>query len=145
MTPCSTQSAALETASSASPTYKLAVDVADDLGIRLPSTIPQSWVVYGKDTEFDDRQRAHELWKKYIMVGSALEININSGDRHYYEHLLGDLETFRQNTEYVEEELIELFVPCCKQMISYLNSAFHRFEQSSVYKRHIQRKLSHKA
>ena len=114
----------------------------DELGIRLPANIPQSWIVYGRDTGFDDRQRAHLLYCKYIRVGAALEININSGDRHYYEQLLGDLDVFRGNESFEDQELIDLFVPCCRQMMAYLGSAFGRFEHTSVYKRRLQRHLS---
>ena len=119
-------------------------DGKDDMGVRLPASIPQSWIVYGKNTGFDDRERAHLLWRKYIRVGAALEININSGDRMYYQQLLGDLVALNENESLTDQELMDVFIPCCRQMMVYLSAAFTRFESTPIYKRRLQRKSSHK-
>merc|ERR1719334_3070282 len=115
----------------------------NELSIQLPDTIPQSWIVYGKGTGFDDRERAHLLYLKYIKVGAALEININSADRRYYQQVLGDLECLRSNESLTEEELMDIFVPCCQQMMVYLASSFTRFASTPIYKQRLHRQLSH--
>jgi len=119
------------------------VDRGNDIGIQLPDSIPQSWIVYGKGTGFDDRERAHLLYLKYIKVGAALEININSADRRYYQQVLGDLECLRTNESLTEQQLMDIFVPCCQQMMVYLTSSVNRFASTPIYKRRLQRDLSH--
>ena len=46
------------------------------LEIQFPSTIPESSIV--KNKSYNDKERAHALYQKYIAVGSDYEINISS-------------------------------------------------------------------
>ena len=121
--------------------------------IVFPESVPLSDIVYGKVNELDSchirvetnsnetseetsqgtdvreliKEKAHELYCKYVEMASEFEINIS------YKIRAGMMKTFSDcdkwmNNEMKDIELIRVFDTCIEEMIKLLNSSMHRFK-----------------
>ena len=103
----------------------------EELMIKLPSDIPYSYIVENK--EWNNKEKAYRLYTKYIENGSELEINISAEQRMYYDHLMEDYDIFMNNQQVTNRELIDLFIPCCTQMIYLMIDSRKRFEETAIF------------
>ena len=91
-------------------------------------SLTRSHIVYNSGDDYIEI--ALKLYKKYIRVGSELEINIDFGNRKHYQNL------FENNglNGLSRRELYKIFDPCIDIMITLTMPAFPRFKRGKKYK-----------
>eukprot|EP00487_Bulimina_marginata_P010379 TRINITY_DN5329_c0_g1_i1.p1 TRINITY_DN5329_c0_g1~~TRINITY_DN5329_c0_g1_i1.p1 ORF type:complete len:124 (-),score=16.57 TRINITY_DN5329_c0_g1_i1:191-562(-) len=102
-----------------------------ELMIDLAADIPQSYIV--ENEQWGDKEKAYLLYTKYIQIGAEFQINISAEQRIKYDVLLGDYQEFMQDISVSTQDLIDLFVPCCTQMMYLLLDSTKRFEETAVF------------
>ena len=93
---------------------------------------------YADDEEFVRRckEKARNLWKKYIAVGSEYEVNISYQLRRRYESLLRNEEEWQANEEYADlVKLRDLFDSCCNVMKRLIKHSWQRFTESEHFEK----------
>ena len=105
-----------------------------EIMIKLPSTCPQSFIVYGdEDPNYISNYKymAKYLYKRYIRVGSELEINIDYLTRIKYKKKFEPNDNELSNDK---QELFVLFDPCIDRMMALITASWTRFTDSKEYK-----------
>jgi len=111
--------------------HKSSLSFTDELQVELPKDIPHSYIV--ENEQWSNKEKAHRLYSKYIENGSELEINISADQRSFYDDMLSDYEAFMTNENICDRDLVNLFVPCCAQMIYLMIDSRKRFEATPVF------------
>ena len=87
-----------------------------------------------KFTIYDFKMIAKELWKKYIIVGCAYEINIDGYNRRKYKRLFENDDNWITNKSYNDyTNLSNIFNPCIEQLTSLITASFVTWRQSNEY------------
>ena len=82
---------------------------------------------YGTNTPLDEAKiMAHNLYSKYIAIGSKFEINISHAHRAKLRGELEDLESL-MSSALTAEDLFLVFEESKKEQIKYMNIVFKRF------------------
>ena len=110
--------------------------------IKLPKSVPRSSIIANKS--FSDREKAHKLFLKYIVVGSDYEINISSRLRNElcrkFESnngiimraissvAFGRTHTPDSKRKETDSELPFLFDKCCVELLRLLRYSLSRWK-----------------
>mmetsp|Transcript_18264 Transcript_18264/g.29063 ORF Transcript_18264/g.29063 Transcript_18264/m.29063 type:complete len:200 (+) Transcript_18264:3-602(+) len=108
--------------------------------VLLPETLPKSAIVYG-DAGGNDRLqnckiKVHQLYMKYVVVGSDFELNLPGETRARYDRYMREYDKWMRNTRYDKvHKLLLIFDPLMEQMMSLLLDSFRRFRTTEEYKK----------
>ena len=111
-------------------------DEADDeikkvMLIVFPDSIPLSSILEEKQSDdqlHDLKIKAHRVYKKYVMIGAALEINISWDCRKRVIAILDDLELLISMDSVVLKDLFNIFNDCNLEMWNLMLGSFCRFK-----------------
>ena len=81
------------------------------------------------------REKAYELWYKYVRVGAEYEINIDFTTRKRFHKLMRNRQAWLDNDEFNERELYILFHGCVQRMFTFLSNSFTRFKDKPDFDR----------
>merc|ERR1712157_257155 len=111
--------------------------------LKLPNNIPVSMILdtesryeYPKDNELnitDVKIKAHQIYNKYIKVGSEFEINISGIQRDEIAEIMDSVEVLLNNDDANVTKLFELFNECKLEMVQLLRSALNRFKYEDEF------------
>ena len=83
--------------------------------------------------------KAFTLYRRYIVVGCPLEINVGWGIKKKLMNVMGNNNKIVMDISLVESwhislfGLIQLFDPCCDQMFNLMKDSFDRFKQTKQF------------
>ena len=109
--------------------------------LSFPESIPKSRIVCGAGALFQDLdfnadgvdhvyyKIAHDLWAKYVAVGSELEINISSSLRRRAMNMIN-----AEPQHCRMEQLLGLFNELCNSQVLLMKDSFIRFQDEDRFK-----------
>jgi len=94
-------------------------------------------------TMHEFKKRSHDIYCKYIQVGSAHEINISSSSRLNYGRLFNNYDKWCLSAEYdTKDKLLHCFDDAKKECGKLLQFTFQRFQKSPLYQKWLQQRLN---
>ncbi len=115
-------------------------NILEDIGssfINFPSNVPQSQyldIEYNSESKLDDvKLKAHELYNKYLAIGSEFQININGVQRNELIQIFDYKEDLMKNNDISFKDIIMLFQGPKAEMDMLLDYSFARFKREFEY------------
>ena len=99
--------------------------------IRFPVSIPMSSILEEKQSDdevHDLKIKAHHVYRKYVMVGGELEINISWECRKSVIEILDDLELLISTDAVTLKDLFNIFNDCKFEMWNLMLGSFSRYK-----------------
>ena len=104
--------------------------------MEFPSNIPLSSILATKqsdDTMVDLKKKAHDIYEKYVSVGSEFEINISSDVRQKAANMFGDLHLLLDNKSITGQDIFDVIDGCKWEIWELLLGAQFRFRMQPEY------------
>eukprot|EP01083_Nonionella_stella_P070627 189079_1 len=100
--------------------------------LLLSDSVPISSIVGNTEEDHGFKQKAHQLFCKYIARGSEYEINISGRLRNQCAHLMQNDQVFL-NANVIVSDIEPLFKQCNQELLRYLSYSHSRFAKTEEY------------
>eukprot|EP01083_Nonionella_stella_P062630 162839_1 len=100
-------------------------------------SLPVSSIVTNKENGHDFKQKAYELYRKYLRTGAQYEINVSATLRNEFRFLMEKYEMLRV-MDISMSEMERLFMQCRENMLTLLGYALSRFTKTDEYEKVVQ-------